>query len=123
MRLGISIHKGALFLPICILISALSTYQCDEHKITDGYLPRFAAGDVTDSLSNSPLEAALIGGDSLLLNPWSETDSIGHYIAFLGAGSPHSTLFCGKDGYRTKRMDFSTLAQETTNVDFKLAPE
>jgi len=114
--------ENLFFVFAFVFFSSLG-FHCEDHKVTDGYEPRFVAGIVTDSLMMFPIEGAQISHDSLLERSLAVTDSAGHYVAFSGAPNSNIQLFCGKAGYRTQKRIYSTVSQETTIVDFSLAPE
>lgn len=117
------IVRGNCIFILAILFIVTAGIKCDNHKVTDGYEPRFVAGTVMDSLIMAPIEGARISHDSLLEQSLAVSDSGGHYIAFSGAPDSNIALFCGKSDYRTKRAIYSTVFQETTLVDFELLPE
>lgn len=102
---------GIFFLPAC------------SKGPTDQKLrPAWITGKVTDSLSGSPLDSAIINdADTLIARDSAFTDSFGNYIDFAGAQDLRRSVFCRKAGYQPQKK-MVDLVRDTTHVDFKMVP-
>jgi len=102
---------------IVLLLQACSTEHTDQN-LRLGWVE----GQVTDSLSDNPIDSAIISlADTLIAGDTNYTDTTGSYLAFAGALGPNRSVFCRKAGYqpRKKMVD---LLQDTTRIDFKMVP-
>jgi len=80
-------------------------------------------GTVVDSLTRAPIDSAWVDGNDTLLPHWSYTDTLGYYVAFVGAPDRYLFLYCGKSGYATKKsQEYATFKNDTTTVNFELVP-
>ena len=105
------------------LVLALSLASCG-HKVSYDDGGNYFAGGVIDSLTNLPIATAWISGDSLgdSNKVYARTDSIGYYVAFAGLSGAPAWVYCGKDGYLTKKAKVIA-TPDTTTLNFELVPK
>jgi len=94
---------------------------CDDHEIIFEPPGGYIGGTVTDSVSNIPIESAIVSSDTVLDTTTDTlTDTLGHYVMFAGFPGINRLAYCWKDGYLVQSKRYSVASNETTLVDFRL---
>lgn len=104
---------------LLIGVSAFLRMSCSD-SVTDGYKPTYVKGMVTDSLTKVPIDSAWIDHDTLPPS-WTYTDTSGKFHVFVGAPGRYRFLYCGKQGYVTKKKEYETVSNPVATVNFELA--
>lgn len=106
---------------ILTIFAGSALFYCD--KGTKVEYVSWVQGTVVDSLTRAPIDSAWVDGNDTLLPHWAYTDTMGYYVAFEGAPGRYRFLYCGKQGYITKKsQEYATFKNDTTTVNFELAP-
>ena len=80
------------------------------------------SGLVKDSLTQVVIDSAWLDTDSLVPY-WTYTDSLGLYlVGSVEWPGKQKFLFCGKQGYITKKKSYTTASPDTTIVNFEMVP-
>ena len=106
---------------LAIGVSVLFWIGCGD-KVTDGYKPTYVKGIVTDSFTKVPIDSAWIDHDTLPPY-WTYTDTAGAFQVFVGAPGRHRFLYCGKQGYLSKKKEYETVTNPVATVNFELVPK
>lgn len=108
-----------IFLILAIFVGS-ALFHCD--KGTKVEYVSWVQGTVVDSLTKAPIDSAWVDGNDTLLPHWAYTDTLGYYVAFAGAPDRYRFLYCGKNGYTSKKKEYATFKNDTTTVNFELVP-
>ncbi len=108
------------FLVFCLCFLAFQS--CSEKPTDRGFRSAFVTGSVTDSLSGSPIDSAIISlADTLFFRDSIYTDTSGFYLDFAGAQGLYRPVYCRKTGYQPQKK-IVDLVRDTTKVDFNMSP-
>jgi len=115
--------KGRMVSLLALIMILLCAIACDNHKPIYEPPGGYIAGMVTDSISNIPIVSAIVSSDTIFDTTTDGlTDTLGHYVMFVGFPGINRLAYCWKEGYLVESKPYSVASNETTLVDFWLVP-